>query len=120
AWAGLNPAPPSPLNVPIGPHRRLAWVRSELADFKRVKDALGGTVNDVVLTVVAGGLRRWLQSRGVRVEGLELRGLVPVSTRTADQRHQLGNRLAVLRGPLPVYIADPVARLRVVRRAMDG
>jgi WS/DGAT/MGAT family acyltransferase len=120
AWAGLNPAPPSPLNVPIGPHRRLAWVPSELEDFKRVKDALGGTVNDVVLTVVAGGLRRWLQSRGVRVEGLELRGLVPVSTRTADQRHQLGNRLTVMRGPLPVYIADPVARLRVVRRAMDG
>jgi diacylglycerol O-acyltransferase / wax synthase len=120
AWAGLNPAPASPLNVPIGPHRRVAFVPNELADFKLVKNALGGTVNDVVLTVVAGGLRRWLQSRGVRVEGLELRGLVPVSTRTEDQRHQMGNRLAVLRGPLPVYIADPVARLRVVRRAMDG
>jgi diacylglycerol O-acyltransferase len=120
AWAGLNAAPPSPLNVPIGPHRRLAFVPNDLADFKLVKNALGGTVNDVVLTVVAGGLRRWLQSRGVRVDGLELRGLVPVSTRTQDQRHQLGNRLTVMRGPLPVYIADPTARLRVVRRAMDG
>jgi diacylglycerol O-acyltransferase / wax synthase len=120
AWAGLNPAPETPLNVPIGPHRRLAFVPNELSDFKFVKNELGGTVNDVVLTVVAGGLRRWLQSRGVRVEGLELRGLVPVSTRTADQRNQLGNRLTVMRGPLPVYIADPVARLRVVRRAMDG
>jgi diacylglycerol O-acyltransferase len=120
AWAGLNPAPPTPLNVPIGPHRRVAFVPTDLADFKLVKNTFGGTVNDVVLTVVAGGLRRWLQSRGVRVEGLELRGLVPVSTRTQDQRHQLGNRLTVMRGPLPVYIADPVARLRVVRRAMDG
>src|SRR5215217_6742855 len=120
AWAGLNPAPPSPLNLPIGPHRRLAWVRSELEDFKLVKNTLGGTINDVVLSVVAGGLRRWLQSRGVRVEGLELRGLVPVSTRTDDQRNSMGNRLAVMRGPLPVYIEDPVARLRVVRRAMDG
>jgi WS/DGAT/MGAT family acyltransferase len=120
AWAGLNPAPPSPLNVPIGPHRRVAFVPCELADFKLVKNAFCGTVNDVVLTVVAGGLRRWLQSRGVRVEGLELRGLVPVSTRTPDQAHQAGNRLTVMRGPLPVYIEDPVARLRVVRRAMDG
>jgi diacylglycerol O-acyltransferase len=120
AWAGLNPAPPSPLNVPIGPHRRVAFVPCELADFKLVKDAFGGTVNDVVLTVVAGALRRWLQARGVRVEGLELRGLVPVSTRPKDQHHQLGNQLTVMRGPLPVYIEDPVARLRVVRRAMDG
>lgn len=120
AWAGLNPAPSSPLNVPIGPHRRVAFVHCELDDFKLVKNALGGTVNDVVLTVVAGGLRRWLQTRGVRVEGLELRGLVPVSTRTHDQHHHAGNRLTVMRGPLPVYIEDPVARLKVVRRAMDG
>jgi diacylglycerol O-acyltransferase len=119
-WAGLNPAPDTPLNVPIGPHRRIAFVHTDLADFKLVKNTFGGTVNDVVLTVVAGGLRRWLQSRGVRVEGLELRGLVPVSTRTKDQRNQFGNRLTVMRGPLPVYIEDPVARLRVVRRAMDG
>ncbi|HEX6025427.1 MAG TPA: wax ester/triacylglycerol synthase family O-acyltransferase [Solirubrobacter sp.] len=118
AWAGLNPAPSTPLNVPIGPHRRLSFVRNDLADFKAVKDALGGTVNDVVLTVVAGGLRRWLRSRGVRTEGLELRALVPVSVRTSDERGQLGNRIVVMRGPLPVYVEDPVARLRVVRQAM--
>ena len=58
AWAGLNPAPDTPLNVPIGPHRRLVLIRSELSEFKLVKDAFGGTVNDVVLTVVAGGLRQ--------------------------------------------------------------
>jgi diacylglycerol O-acyltransferase len=119
-WAGLNPAPDTPLNVEIGPHRRLAVVRSDLQDFKRIKDALGGTVNDVVLTVVAGALRRWLHSRGVRTEGLELRGLVPVSIRTEGERGQLGNRIAAMRGPLPVYIADPVARLRFVKQAMDG
>jgi WS/DGAT/MGAT family acyltransferase len=95
-------------------------IRSELSDFKLVKDAFGGTVNDVVLTVVAGGLRRWLRSRGVRTEGLELRALVPVSIRGADERGQMGNRLAVMRGPLPVYVEDPVARLQVVRKAMDG
>jgi WS/DGAT/MGAT family acyltransferase len=120
AWAGLNPAPDTPLNVPIGPHRRFATVRCELRDFKLVKDAFGGTVNDVVLATVAGGLRSWLQSRGVRTDGLELRALVPVSIRSADQRGDGGNRLAVMRGPLPVYIEDPVARLQAVRQAMDG
>src|SRR3954463_13222863 len=117
AWAGLNPAPETPLNVPIGPHRRLSFVRVELADFKTVKDAFGGTVNDVVLSVVAGGLRSWLRSRGVRTEGLELRALVPVSVRSKDQHGDLGNRIVAMRGPLPVYIEDPVARLRVVRQA---
>jgi WS/DGAT/MGAT family acyltransferase len=120
AWAGLNPAPSTPLNVPIGPHRRLAFVRNDLDQFKLVKNAFGGTVNDVVLTVVAGGLRTWLRARGVRTEGLELRALVPVSVRSSAQRGELGNRIVVMRGPLPVYVADPVARLRVVRQAMDG
>ncbi|MBV9603563.1 MAG: wax ester/triacylglycerol synthase family O-acyltransferase [Solirubrobacterales bacterium] len=119
-WAGLNPAPETPLNVEIGPHRRYAVVRHQLEDYKTVKNAFGGTVNDVVLTVVSGALARWLQSRGVRTEGLEMRALVPVSVRTADQKNTLGNQLAAMRGPLPVYIHDPVARLRFVRRAMDG
>jgi diacylglycerol O-acyltransferase / wax synthase len=73
-----------------------------------------------VLTVAAGALRSWLRSRGVRTEGLELRALVPVSIRGGDQRNELGNRIAAMRAPLPVYVEDPVARLRVVRQAMDG
>ncbi|HEV2999261.1 MAG TPA: wax ester/triacylglycerol synthase family O-acyltransferase [Solirubrobacteraceae bacterium] len=117
-WAGLNPAPETPLNVPIGPHRRFAVVRGRLADFKLVKDVYGGTVNDVVLTVVSGGLRTWLRSRGVRTEGLELRALVPVSLRRSGEAANLGNDIAAMRGPLPVYIADPVERLRTVRAAM--
>jgi diacylglycerol O-acyltransferase / wax synthase len=119
-WAGLNPAPETPLNVPIGPHRRYAVVRQQLADYKEIKDALGGTVNDVVLTVVSGALAEWLRSRGVRTEGLEMRALVPVSVRTKDQRNALGNQLTVMRGPLPVYIDDPVTRLRFVREEMNG
>jgi diacylglycerol O-acyltransferase / wax synthase len=119
-WAGLNPAPETPLNVDIGPHRRYAVVRQRLADYKAVKDALGGTVNDVVLTVASGALADWLRSRGIRTEGLEMRALVPVSIRTGDERGTLGNRIAAMRGPLPIYIRDPVARLRFVRAAMDG
>jgi WS/DGAT/MGAT family acyltransferase len=119
-WAGMNPAPDTPLNVEIGPHRRFVGVRNELADFKTIKNGLGGTVNDVVLAVVSGALREWLHSRGVRTEGLELRALVPVSIRGSHERGELGNRIAVMRAPLPVYIEDPAARLQAVRQAMDG
>jgi diacylglycerol O-acyltransferase len=119
-WAGLNPAPDVPLNVPIGPHRRVYWLQRRLDDFKAVKNALGGTVNDVVLAVVAGGLARWLRTRGARTEGLELRALVPVSVRAEDERGQLGNRIAAMRGPLPVYATDPAERLRIVRESMQG
>jgi WS/DGAT/MGAT family acyltransferase len=119
-WAGLNPAPDVPLNVPIGPHRRIETVRASLDDFKTVKRAFGGTVNDVVLAVVAGAMRRWLRARGVRTEGMELRALVPMSIRSEEEMSAGGNRIAAMRGPLPVYVEDPVERLRVVRESMAG
>jgi WS/DGAT/MGAT family acyltransferase len=119
-WAALNPAPETPLNVDIGPHRRYVGIGKRLDDFKLVKNAFGGTVNDVVLAVVAGALRSFLVERGLRTEGLELRALVPVSVRAVDEHDQLGNRIVAMRGPLPVYIADPVQRLRFVSHAMDG
>jgi diacylglycerol O-acyltransferase / wax synthase len=119
-WALANPAPDVPLNTEIGSHRRFSWLRGDLGDLKRIKNALGGTVNDVVLAVVSGALRQWLHSRGVRTEGLELRALVPVSIRAEDERGQLGNRIAAMRGPLPVYVEGPVRRLEAVREAMGG
>ena len=119
-WNFANPAPKVPLNVEIGSHRRFAWVRSDLEHFKEVKNTFGGTVNDVVLAVVAGALREWLRGRGIRTEGLELRAQVPVSIRSEDERGHLGNKLAVMRAPLPVYIADPVRRLESVSQAMKG
>jgi len=119
-WAALNPAPETPLNVPIGPYRRFVTVAGRLEDFKTIKNAFGGTVNDVVLTVVTGALRSFLQSRGVRTEGLELRALVPVSLRGTADDGAIGNRLAGLRASLPVYIADPRARLEAVRASMEG
>ncbi|HET7445023.1 MAG TPA: wax ester/triacylglycerol synthase family O-acyltransferase [Solirubrobacterales bacterium] len=117
--AFADPAPDVPLNQGIGPHRRYVWARSELATFKKIKDALGGTVNDVVLAVVTGAVRDWLHSRSIRTEGLELRALVPVSIRAEDERGNLGNRIALMRGPLPVYVEDPVRRLHVISDAME-
>jgi diacylglycerol O-acyltransferase / wax synthase len=118
AWELMNPAPDVPLNTEIGPHRTYRWVHSNLEDFKLVKDTFGGTINDVMLAVTAGALRRLLTSRGVKTGGLELRALVPVSMRTEEERGMLGNRLAVFRAPLPVYAEDPIERLRIVREEM--
>jgi WS/DGAT/MGAT family acyltransferase len=115
----MSPAPNVPLNQSIGPHRRVDWTTFALQDFKAVKNALGGTVNDVVLAVVAGALRQWLRDHGTRTEGLELRAMVPVSVRSEGERNQFGNRVAAMRAPLPVYVEDPVERLRLVTASMQ-
>ena len=120
ARAFADPAPEVPLNTEIGPHRRIAWARADLEDFKKVKDSFSTTVNDVVLAIVAGSVRNWLIGRGVPTDELELRAMVPVSVRGEDERGQLGNKLATMRAPLPVYEEDPVARLEIVTAAMDG
>lgn len=118
AWAGMNPAPPCPYNAEIGPHRRFTWVRTELADMKAIKNELGGTVNDVVLTSVAGALGRHLRRRGHATDGLELKALIPVSVRSDDQHRDLGNQVAAMMAPLPVWCQEPVARLDIVREEM--
>jgi len=119
AWGALNSAPQTPLNGPIGPHRRVTWVRIPLADLKGIKNSLGGTVNDVFLAIVAGALHNWLHTRGMRTEGLEIRSAVPVSVR-AEGDGALGNQITVMVGKLPTYAPDPVERLRVVSESMKG
>jgi len=120
AWAGLNPAPPSPYNKSIGPHRRFTWVRVNLADVKAIKNELGGTVNDVVLATIAGALGKHLRRRGQNTDGLELKAMVPVSVRADVERGALGNRVAAMMAPLPVWCQDPVARLDIVREELKG
>ncbi|MBI3786310.1 MAG: wax ester/triacylglycerol synthase family O-acyltransferase [Deltaproteobacteria bacterium] len=117
-WAGLTPAAASPLNGPIGPHRRVLWVRTRLSDYKLIKNRIGGTVNDVVLATVAGALGSWMRRRAARTEGLELRAGVPVSVRAEIEHNQLGNRVTMMAAPLPVYCNDAVERLQIVRAAM--
>jgi diacylglycerol O-acyltransferase / wax synthase len=116
--ASVAGAPPSPLNGRIGPHRRFAWTVAELATFKAIKDAHHGTVNDAVLTVVAGALRAALRRRGRDPDGLTLRAMVPVSVRTDAERGALGNRVTAVYAALPVDIADPAERFAAVHAAM--
>jgi diacylglycerol O-acyltransferase len=118
--AGLQGAPASPYNVPIGPHRRFAWADGELTQFKAIKDALGGTVNDVVLSVVAGALRAHMQANGHEVDGVELKAMVPISVRAEDEQGSLGNRVSAMYAPLPVYAADPLERFEIIHEAMKG
>ena len=120
AWAGLNPAPSTPYNESIGPHRRFTWVRANLADLKAIKNELGGTVNDVVLATVAGALGAHLRRRGQKTDGLELKAMVPVSVRSDVERGALGNRVGAMMAPLPVWCQEPVARLDIVRQELRG
>ncbi|MCW2665244.1 MAG: acyltransferase [Frankiales bacterium] len=115
----LNGAPASPLNRRPGPHRRVEIVRTSLEDYKQVKKAFGATVNDVVLTAVAGALGRFLAQRGVTVDGLELRACVPVSLRTVDTSGAAGNEITIMTAPLPVGIQHPTERLARVRQSME-
>jgi WS/DGAT/MGAT family acyltransferase len=119
-WNLLRPAPRVPINpAGVGPRRNFAWATFDLPEFKRIKNALGGTVNDVSLAVATGALRRFMAEDGVAIDGLELKALVPVSIRTIDEHGELGNKLTAMRGPLPVGLDDPTARLGAISAAMD-
>ena len=120
AMTALNPPSPTPFNVAPGPHRRFAVVHAELDEFKEIKSHLGGTVNDAVLAVVAGGLAHFMRERDWDTDGVELRACVPVSVRSKDQQSALGNEITIMMAPLPVDVADPMARLVRVRQVMDG
>jgi diacylglycerol O-acyltransferase / wax synthase len=120
AKTGLQAAPSSPFNVRIGPHRRFTWVRGDLAEFKAIKNSLGGTVNDAVLAVVAGALGRYMRLQGVPTEGVVLKAMVPISVRADVERGALGNKVAAMWAPLPVGMTDPVQSLRTISAEMNG
>ncbi|MFI9545810.1 wax ester/triacylglycerol synthase family O-acyltransferase [Streptomyces sp. NPDC052016] len=99
--------------------RRTAGVVLDLDDVHRVRKVVGGTVNDVLIAVVAGALRRWLDERGDGSEGVAPRALIPVSKRRPRTAHPQGNRLSGYLVRLPVDDPDPLGRLAAVRAAMD-
>jgi WS/DGAT/MGAT family acyltransferase len=118
--AGVSaPAPPSPFNVEITPHRRYTWVDAELAQFKAIKDSLGGTLNDVVLAAVSLAIGHHMRAQGHDTEGLVLKAMVPVSVRAELERGALGNRVAAMWAPLPVGVTDPAECLAQIRLEMD-
>ncbi|TML58592.1 MAG: wax ester/triacylglycerol synthase family O-acyltransferase [Actinobacteria bacterium] len=106
-------APHTPLNVPITPHRRVAFTQVALADVKLVKDALGGTVNDVVLATCAGALRRYLDAKQALPDD-PLVAMVPISVRTEEEKGTMGNRVSSMLTSLATDVDDPVKRLHMI------
>ncbi|MCP2334764.1 WS/DGAT/MGAT family O-acyltransferase [Actinomadura rupiterrae] len=112
-------APPTPFNGPVGPHRAVAFGDLSLAEIKRVRTALGGSVNDVVMAVCASALRSWLDKRGALPDGPLVAG-VPVSLRRGDEGDgDLGNHVSLMSAPLAVHVPDPAARYAAVREDME-
>ncbi len=114
----LEPASTLPFNGAITDARRIVWASFALEDFLTMRGAAGCKVNDVVLTVIAGALRRYLEARGVSSAGLRVRTLVPVSLRRAEDHMTLGNLVTAMLPRLPVDVADPIERLRCMSEEM--
>jgi len=106
----------TPLNQPIGPHRRFDWMTMELSAIREVRDRLGGSVNDVVLAIVAGAVQRFLTQRSIAVDHLDFRVFVPVSVRSAAERGVMGNRVAGWIVDLPIGERNPGSRVAKVRQ----
>jgi diacylglycerol O-acyltransferase / wax synthase len=121
ASASMRPVGASSLTGAIGPHRRWSWAHVRLPDVKTVRGVFGGTVNDVVLTIITNGFRELLQSRGESVpEDRVIRTMVPVSVRRKGERGVYDNRVSAVFAELPVGLIDPVRRLERIRAEMDG
>ena len=116
--SGITATPRTPLTCDVGPHRRVHWLALDLPQVKAVKRALGGTVNDVVLATVAGGLRRFLLERRGGAGLRDFKVAVPVNVR-ADGERGLGNRASIWILTLPLAEADPRRRLAAIHAATD-
>ncbi len=119
----VRPMPLSSLNGPLGPHRRYAWASTSVDDIKRVRKALGGTFNDVVLACITNGFRELLLARDETIERV-VRTLVPVSIRPRDANGKavgdgtFENKVSAMFAELPVDIDDPVLRLHTISEQM--
>ncbi len=114
----VTPAQPTPWNKAISPHRRFAMRSASLANLKVLKDATGGTLNDVVMAICAGALRSYLIEHDALPSG-PLRAMVPVSIRTGKEADPWTNRVSVIVAELPTHCADPIERVQLCRKAMD-
>jgi diacylglycerol O-acyltransferase / wax synthase len=111
------PDPPTAFKGPLGIPKRVAWSEPvTVAEVKEIGAALEGTVNDVLLSAMTGGLRRYLEAKGKRADGLDFRAAMPVNLRSLDDMASLGNQFGLIFLSLPVGIADPVERLAELHR----
>ena len=116
---GLVPAPKTPWNHEISADRQLAWLELPFDEARGVRRTLGGTVNDLILAILAGGLGRYLRRHGYETQGMKLRTMVPVSMRRPGDEGPMGNVVSLVVVPLYVGVDDPVERLSLQREAMD-
>jgi WS/DGAT/MGAT family acyltransferase len=114
--SSMRRASATPINHPIGPHRRFDWLVTSLADIKAIRKGLGGSLNDVVLTVVTGAVRRFFQHRRVDPAQIPFKVMTPVSVRSDDEHGRLGNRVSAWIVDLPIDEADPRVQLERIGR----
>lgn len=117
-WSN-QPSPETPFTVELGTERRLAFSDISFVEIREIRASLGGTVNDVVLAVLAGALRRYLILHDYDVEGLEFRVAIPVNVRVDEEQAELGNRISCMLAALPVGEPDPVKQLNIIRERLD-
>ena len=114
-----QPAPATPFNRPVSGKRNYAYVAMPFGEIRGIRGALGGTINDVVLTALSGGLGAFLRGVGQNTKGVELRAMVPVNVRSETDKSALGNQVSMLLAPLPVGIEDHAERHQKVIAGMD-
>jgi WS/DGAT/MGAT family acyltransferase len=116
----LPPDPETVFKGKLGRRKRAAWSEPvPLDDFKAIGKAFGATVNDVLVAVATGALRRYMEKRGRPTSGVAIRASVPVNLRPLDQAHQMGNAFGLVFLTLPIGIVDPVRRVRAIKKEMD-
>jgi WS/DGAT/MGAT family acyltransferase len=117
-WLAVPP-PRTPFAVALGPERRVAFSDVSFVEIRQIRTSLGGTVNDVVLAILAGALRKYFLQRGMRVDNWEPRVAIPVNVRLEDEKGTLGNRISAMFATLPIGEPDPAARLHAVREQIE-
>jgi WS/DGAT/MGAT family acyltransferase len=116
----IGPDQKTPLRGKCGVSKRAVWSKAiDLDDVKGIGRLMGSTVNDILLAAVTGALRRYLESQGEMVEGLNIRSIVPVNLRPPEELDLMGNRFGLVFLSLPVGVRDPLKRLMVLRRRMN-
>ena len=116
----MQPAPATPFNRPVGPGRSYSMLPMSFAELRGVRSVLGGTINDVVLSTLAGGLGAYLRSVGQETNGVELRVMVPVNVRSDADKDALGNQVSMFLVPIPVGLTDAVERHKALMATMSG